>query len=118
LGDRLEQASAENPALRQIMAVCYLDLDDFKPINDQYGHAVGDQVLIGIANQLRKVLRAQDTVARLGGDEFVLLLNDLTRLEDSHLLLGARAGRLHQPHRLARSDPPRLRQHRRDPESA
>ncbi|WP_050799485.1 EAL domain-containing protein [Thiocapsa marina] len=87
LFDRIEQASARAQRSGRLMAVCYLDLDDFKPINDQYGHGVGDQVLIGIAGQLRKVLRAQDTVARLGGDEFVMLLNDLTRLEDMLVLL-------------------------------
>jgi len=85
--DRLDQASAQTRRSGRLFAVCYLDLDAFKPINDQHGHAVGDQVLIGIANQLRKVLRAQDTVARLGGDEFVLLLNDLRRLEDCYALL-------------------------------
>nr|WP_269752139.1 EAL domain-containing protein [Thiocapsa bogorovii] len=87
LFDRIEQASVRVRRSGRLMAVCYLDVDDFKPINDKYGHAVGDQVLIGIANRLRKVLRAQDTVARLGGDEFVLLFNDLMRLEDSDVLL-------------------------------
>ncbi|NEX19291.1 EAL domain-containing protein [Thiorhodococcus mannitoliphagus] len=87
LSDRLEQAVARTRRSGRLMAICYLDLDDFKPINDQYGHEVGDQVLIGIANQLRKLLRAQDTVARLGGDEFVLLFNDLARAEDSYVLL-------------------------------
>ncbi|MBK1721270.1 EAL domain-containing protein [Thiocystis violacea] len=87
LSDRLEQALAGIRRSGRLMAVCYLDLDDFKPINDHYGHEVGDQVLIGIANRLRQLLRAQDTVARLGGDEFVLLFNDLARSEDSHALL-------------------------------
>jgi diguanylate cyclase (GGDEF)-like protein/PAS domain S-box-containing protein len=87
LGDRLEQALARTRRSGRSMALCYLDLDDFKPINDQFGHEVGDEVLIGIANRLSKLVRAQDTVARLGGDEFVLLFTDLTRAEDSHLLL-------------------------------
>ena len=87
LSDRLEQAIARQRRSQKHVAVCYLDLDGFKPINDRYGHEVGDELLIGIANQLSKVLRAQDTVARIGGDEFVLLLNDLTRLEDSQELL-------------------------------
>ena len=87
LHDRLEQALAGTRRSGQIMAVCYLDLDDFKPINDHYGHEVGDQVLIGIANRLRQLLRAEDTMARLGGDEFVLLFNALERAEDSHVLL-------------------------------
>ncbi len=87
LGDRLEQAIAAARRSGGLLAVCYLDLDDFKPINDRYGHDVGDQLLIGVTTRLRKVLRAQDTLARLGGDEFVLLFNDLRRLEDSYVLL-------------------------------
>lgn len=87
LSDRLEQAIAGLQRSGKRIAVCYLDLDDFKPINDRFGHEVGDALLVGIAHQLRNVLRAQDTVARIGGDEFVLLLNDLKRLEDSQFLL-------------------------------
>jgi diguanylate cyclase (GGDEF)-like protein len=56
-------------------AVCLLDLDRFKPINDTYGHAVGDEVLRLVAERLRSVLRKQDTAARLGGDEFAILLD-------------------------------------------
>ncbi|EIC20757.1 bifunctional diguanylate cyclase/phosphodiesterase [Thiorhodovibrio frisius] len=87
LSDRLEQALAGTRRSERFIAVCYLDLDNFKPINDQHGHEVGDEVLIGIADRLRKLMRAQDTVARLGGDEFVLLFTDLARAEDCHLLL-------------------------------
>ncbi|MTW21566.1 CHASE domain-containing protein [Allochromatium palmeri] len=87
LEDRLKQALARTRRSGRPMALCYLDLDDFKPINDHYGHEVGDEVLISIADRLRELIRAQDTVARLGGDEFVLLFNDLARAEDCHLLL-------------------------------
>lgn len=59
-------------------ALCYLDLDGFKPINDQFGHQVGDQVLIRIGQRLRDTVRGSDVVGRLGGDEFVLLLSGLT----------------------------------------
>jgi diguanylate cyclase (GGDEF)-like protein len=56
-------------------AVCLLDLDRFKPINDTHGHAVGDEILRRLAGRLRSVLRTEDTAARLGGDEFALLLD-------------------------------------------
>ncbi|HET6718208.1 MAG TPA: EAL domain-containing protein [Rhodocyclaceae bacterium] len=70
-----------------MMAVCYLDLDGFKPVNDQYGHAAGDRVLVEIAGRLRDCLRGSDTVARMGGDEFVLLLLGLVRIEECEAAL-------------------------------
>jgi diguanylate cyclase (GGDEF)-like protein/PAS domain S-box-containing protein len=77
LGDRLERAIARADRLGKSLAVCYLDLDGFKPINDQFGHEGGDRMLVEIARRLESVLRTDDTVARLGGDEFVLLWNDI-----------------------------------------
>jgi diguanylate cyclase (GGDEF)-like protein/PAS domain S-box-containing protein len=77
LGDRLEQAIARAQRLGKNLAVCYLDLDGFKPINDQYGHGGGDRLLVEIARRLQAICRADDTVARLGGDEFVILWNDI-----------------------------------------
>ena len=87
LTDRLEQAVARAQRNAKTLAVCYLDLDDFKPINDQHGHAVGDQLLLTVTQKLKNVLRAEDTLARLGGDEFVLLFNELTSIEDVHSIL-------------------------------
>lgn len=60
-----------------LMGVMYLDLDDFKQVNDTHGHAVGDALLKEIAQRLRQVVRASDTVARLGGDEFAIILSGL-----------------------------------------
>lgn len=80
LEDRLRQAIAHADRSRRQLAVCLLDLDGFKPINDQYGHEAGDQLLVEIVDRLQTMLRSVDTIARLGGDEFVLLLGDL----DSH----------------------------------
>jgi diguanylate cyclase (GGDEF)-like protein len=77
LRDRLEQAIAHTRRHGRNLAVCYLDLDGFKPINDQYGHEGGDRMLIEIARRLESMSRGEDTVSRLGGDEFVLLWNDI-----------------------------------------
>lgn len=74
LTDRLRLAMAQSRRSGLLLAVCYLDLDGFKPINDMYGHEAGDQVLIEVAKRLSHSIRAGDTVARVGGDEFVLLL--------------------------------------------
>lgn len=59
-------------------AIAFLDLDNFKPVNDNYGHDTGDFVLVTIADRLKTILSKNDTLARLGGDEFVLLLPDIT----------------------------------------
>ena len=72
--DRLRIALAAAKRSRQLLAIAYLDLDDFKPVNDTYGHETGDMLLISVARSLEGILRETDTVARLGGDEFVLIL--------------------------------------------
>lgn len=74
LSDRLQQAMALATRNSQRVAVCYLDVDGFKAVNDNYGHDVGDQLLITLAARLRRVLRESDTLARIGGDEFVAVL--------------------------------------------
>ena len=63
------------------LSVMYLDLDEFKPINDQHGHAVGDEMLRIVAARLARVMRSQDVVSRLGGDEFACLLKGLSDRE-------------------------------------
>ncbi|WP_271274542.1 diguanylate cyclase domain-containing protein [Aliamphritea hakodatensis] len=72
---RLESAIIRAERQLSQLAVMYIDLNDFKPVNDQYGHAVGDQVLIEIAGRLQSCFRSTDTLARIGGDEFVALVD-------------------------------------------
>ncbi len=79
LADRMKQAMAQTVREKNMLAVCYLDLDGFKPINDQFGHKTGDQVLVEISKRIENTIRGGDTVARLGGDEFVVLLLGLER---------------------------------------
>ncbi|WP_323697032.1 PAS domain S-box protein [Thiorhodovibrio litoralis] len=80
--DRLAQAIALADRTGGSLAVCYLDLDGFKPINDRHGHEVGDQYLIAVGGMLQANLRRHDSVARIGGDEFVLMLTELQRPEE------------------------------------
>lgn len=75
--DRLNQAIAANRRSCQYAALLFLDLDNFKPLNDRHGHAVGDLLLVEAARRLSKCVREVDTVARFGGDEFVVMLGAL-----------------------------------------
>jgi diguanylate cyclase (GGDEF)-like protein/hemerythrin-like metal-binding protein/PAS domain S-box-containing protein len=87
LSDRLQLATAHAERNQSRIAVCYLDLDGFKLVNDQYGHAAGDDLLREIGLRLTRVVRSEDTVARLGGDEFVILLTELELQEDYMALI-------------------------------
>lgn len=77
LNDRLIQAMAASKRSGRYGALMFLDLDNFKPLNDTYGHVVGDLLLIQVADRLRSCVREMDTVARFGGDEFVVILSEL-----------------------------------------
>ena len=77
LHDRLKQAMITSTRNRLYGAVIFLDLDNFKPLNDTYGHEAGDLLLIEVAKRLTGTIRKMDTVARLGGDEFVVMLREL-----------------------------------------
>ncbi|OGS90245.1 MAG: hypothetical protein A2Z95_02400 [Gallionellales bacterium GWA2_60_18] len=88
LADRLSQAIARAQRDGKLLAVCYLDLDGFKHVNDEFGHEVGDQLLVNVSSRLQEALRAGDTLARLGGDEFVLLFNDFAREQECIQLIG------------------------------
>jgi diguanylate cyclase (GGDEF)-like protein/PAS domain S-box-containing protein len=81
--DRLAQLTKEAQRSRTLVAVLFLDLDDFKKINDTLGHETGDRLLVQAAERLSESLREGDTVGRLGGDEFVVLLGGLARADDA-----------------------------------
>lgn len=77
LNDRLSHALASSQRSLHYGALMFIDLDNFKPLNDKFGHAAGDLLLLEVASRISHSLRAEDTVARFGGDEFVVLLNEL-----------------------------------------
>ncbi len=76
--DRLAQAMAAGTRSDRSGALMFMDLDNFKSLNDQHGHAAGDLLLVEVGRRLKACVRAVDTVSRIGGDEFVVLLCDLT----------------------------------------
>ncbi|MCF2947124.1 EAL domain-containing protein [Paraglaciecola aquimarina] len=79
--DRLNQMLSEAKRNQRKTAILFLDIDDFKKINDTLGHEIGDKLLVQSAKRLSRVLRSDDTVGRLGGDEFIVLLKDLSSQE-------------------------------------
>lgn len=81
LADRLHQAIVRADRNENALAVLFVDLDGFKEVNDLYGHDVGDQVLMRVAERMQSSLREEDTLARLGGDEFVAVLVDLDSVQ-------------------------------------
>jgi diguanylate cyclase (GGDEF)-like protein len=91
--DRLKLAVRRAKRHHTVMAVMFVDLDGFKPINDIYGHDIGDRLLVALAARLQEGLRASDTAARFGGDEFMILCEDVAGLQDvisiAQRLLGA-----------------------------
>ena len=86
LQERLDDAIARAQAHNSALAVMFLDVDNFKIVNDSLGHTAGDHVLIGFAERLAAMLRPDDTVGRFGGDEFVVLLENITDADDAVLV--------------------------------
>jgi len=84
--DRLVGALADCRHSGLLLTLLYVDLDDFKPINDTYGHVVGDKLLAAVAGRLSDCVRDGDTVARYGGDEFVVLLRDVRTEADAEVI--------------------------------
>ncbi len=77
--DRMKQEMAYARREQKIFSMMFLDLDNFKEVNDKFGHDIGDQLLQGVAKRFSKLLRKTDTICRLGGDEFIILLPRLTQ---------------------------------------
>jgi diguanylate cyclase (GGDEF)-like protein/PAS domain S-box-containing protein len=100
LNDRISQAIALATRQKRRMAVLFLDLDNFKYVNDSLGHAVGDKLLQSVAQRLLASLRASDTVSRQGGDEFVMLLSSLDSEEDAAASAKRILRSLNEPHTL------------------
>ncbi len=92
LFDRLKQAMRVSVRAERMLAVLFMDLDGFKPINDVHGHEAGDSVLQAVGDRLNAGLRAADTVARFGGDEFVVLAHSIRDTDDALTL----AGKIHE----------------------
>jgi diguanylate cyclase (GGDEF)-like protein/PAS domain S-box-containing protein len=95
--DRLAHALVQSRRRRAKVAVLFLDIDQFKLVNDSLGHAAGDELLIAVGLRLRDALRAGDTVARFGGDEFGLLIEDLEHERDAIAVAEHLAGRFARP---------------------
>lgn len=89
LNDRLEHAVARARREAGSLALLFLDLDGFKGVNDTLGHAVGDRLLVAVAERMRARLRASDTLARLGGDEFLVLIEAEPQPSDAATVAGA-----------------------------
>ncbi len=97
LADRLRLMLSRAQREHRMLAICYLDLDGFKPVNDLWGHAAGDELLVQVAQRFQQSVRGDDTVARLGGDEFVILLSNLNSIEEGEQILERLQAKLAAP---------------------
>ncbi|MGE5652578.1 GGDEF domain-containing protein [Noviherbaspirillum sp. UKPF54] len=95
--DRMASALARCKRKQGRLALLYLDIDDFKQVNDSYGHAAGDLLLQEVAQRLARCVREEDTVARLGGDEFVVLLEEVHGPDDASHIADKIRGAVQQP---------------------
>lgn len=94
---KLSESMAANRADGALMAVMYMDIDRFKPVNDTHGHSVGDALLKIFSARLTHAMRASDTIARLGGDEFTVIMERIQRAEDATALAAKIVGVMQAP---------------------
>ena len=90
LQQQLDEAIASCPSAQRAVAILFVDLDNFKLINDSFGHAAGDELLCAVAVRIRDIVRTTDVVARQGGDEFLVLLTEMAAPQDTHVVEHAR----------------------------
>ncbi|HWU34821.1 MAG TPA: diguanylate cyclase [Methylovorus sp.] len=102
--DRLRQALARVTRTEETIAVCYMDLDGFKPINDSLGHEAGDELLIKLSERIKESLRSGDTIARMGGDEFALLLCNLRSGDEARDTLDRILQNIKQPFQVKNTE--------------
>jgi diguanylate cyclase (GGDEF)-like protein len=102
LNDRLSQTMAASARSACYAALMFLDLDNFKPLNDTHGHEVGDLLLVEAADRLKNCMREMDTVARFGGDEFVVMISELDTDKSASI---AQVGLIAEKIRTALSEP-------------
>ncbi|RVU86609.1 EAL domain-containing protein [Leucothrix sargassi] len=87
LAEKLNQAMKACKRKSSSLAVAFLDLDEFKKVNDTHGHAIGDELLVIVSQRMRSALRTKDTLARIGGDEFIAVLVDVKTIDDSKAMI-------------------------------
>ena len=102
--ERLHSSVLNARRHKKITALFFLDLDQFKRINDTLGHQAGDQLLLKIADRLKACVRPQDTVARLGGDEFTILLNDISEIDNIQSIAKGILTKLKEPIKLGKHE--------------
>jgi diguanylate cyclase (GGDEF)-like protein/PAS domain S-box-containing protein len=101
LAEQLDAALARGNRTQTNVAACFIDLDSFKPVNDRYGHRVGDEVLVEVARRLQREVRAGDVIARVGGDEFVVLCEGFHETAQAATIAERLAVALNEPYESA-----------------
>ena len=104
LDDRLGQVLANAERRKTTFALMFIDLDRFKPVNDSFGHSVGDELLKAVAQRLTSCVRKEDTVARIGGDEFVIVLSEIQEAQDATAIGNKIVHRLSSPFHIAQHE--------------